>query len=71
MKQTDGDVASIAVKKAIVGGMYRTTQRIVEASQRKSKPEGTVVKLGWGSWGQGSLAPQMGKAKANPAQAKN
>ena len=49
---------------------YRTTQRIVEASQRKSKPEGTVVKLGWGSWGQGSLAPpdRYGQGQSSPGQ---
>ena len=53
-----------------MGGMYRTTQRIVEASQRKSKPEGTVVKLGWGSWGQGSLAPPdgYGQGQSGPGQ---
>ena len=51
--------------------MYLTAQRLVEASQGKSKLEKTVVKLGWGSQGQGSPAPQTGTAKADPAQAKN
>ena len=50
--------------------MYRTTQRLVEASQRKSKPEKTVIKPGWGSQGQGSLAPpdRYGQGQSGPGQ---
>ena len=54
-----------------MGGMYRTTQRLVEVSQGKSKPEQTVIKLEWGSQGLGARLPQMGMAKADLAQAKN
>ena len=39
-------------------------------SQGKSKLEKTVVKPGWGSWGQGSLAPPdgYGQGRSSPGQ---
>ena len=40
-------------------------------SQGKGKPEETIVKPGWGAGAKGARPPQMGMAKADPAQAKN
>ena len=39
-------------------------------SQGKNKPEKTVIKLRWGSWGQGSLAPpdRYGQGRSGPGQ---
>ena len=53
-----------------MGRMYGTTQRLVEVSQGKSKSEKTVIKPGWGSQGQGSLAPPdgYGQGRSSPGQ---
>ena len=50
--------------------MYGTAQRLVEASQGKGKSEKTVIKPGWGSWGQGSPAPPdgYGQGRSSPGQ---
>ena len=39
-----------------------------EGANRVQEP---IIKQGWGSWGKGSMAPQVGMAQANTAKANN
>ena len=71
MKQTDGDIASIAVRRAIVGqNVLNHSDSLKRAKERANRKRQSLNRDG-GAGAKGVWPPQMGTAKADPAQAKN
>ena len=72
MRQTGGDVASIAVKRAIVG---QNVLKSLKDSLKRAKERANWKRhsLNWdgGARAKGVWPPQTGTTKADPAQAKN
>ena len=71
MRQTGGDVASIEVKRAIVGrNVLNHSDSLKQAKERANWKRQSLNQDG-GARAKGARAPQMGTAKADPVQAKN